>query len=705
MKNQLKEIYDKNIKVNGWKLLSHLWQLLFPIKFLIVVIMVSFVAMLIPNQAHDMYNSFNSTFNNAGELMGSLSEKTHIVNYTIAIILWSLVIWYSARIMLQLLKINMPYGPRVQNYIKWVPRILGIMPYLLTFIALSISEISNKILLLLYAFLAIIYLAFVIFRHKIFNLQEASIRYNPRGSRFTELPIRTQRIIYGAYFLATLILLLLFLPPEYQIATFFQPATIIIIGFILFSMAGMMIFYFDYPYRLPIFWIIMIVMGVFSLFNNNHHIRTIENSENMVSVRPEMETHLQDWLIYHQEEFEKLDSIPIYIIAAEGGGIRGLNWTAGVMHQLESELPNFYEHVYAVSGVSGGAVGALFFHSYYNDVALEMDHNNASNEIREAELKKFQEIISADYLSGVSGALIGPDMLQRFLPFSVSYFDRARWLEDSWSSEYFDQTGHHTLDDPFLSVTGQEGQAVFYINTTVVETGQKAILSNLQLNENYFPEVVDLHKITGTDVPVKTAGLISARFPYITPPGTVKDKNGNDWGNLVDAGYYENTGIETALQVSYQLSDLINKPKAMPAISMSYRKKLQPTVIFIKNDNTEMNNSASSDFMLDILAPPNAFINTWAKRGNSTVRNSQLYGARVQPKIAFISFELDRNTGGKNLTIPLGWFLSDISKKEFEKQTVLLSDTTLKTKARIITEKATHNYKSFQKLQSILQEQ
>ena len=704
MKNQLKEIYDKNIKVNGWKLLSHLWQLLFPIKFLIVVIMVSFVAMLIPNQAHDMYNSFNSTFNQSGELMGSLSEKTHIINYTIAIILWSLVIWYSARVMLQLLKINIPYGPRIQNYIKWVPRILGIMPYLLTFIALSTSEISNHILLILYTLLAVIYLLFVIFRNKIFNLQEAHIRYNPRGSKFLSLPIRTQRIIYGAYFLAFVILLLLFLPPEWQIAAFFQPATIIIIGFILFSMIGMMIFYFDYPYRLPIFWIIMIVMCVFSLFNNNHHIRTIENSENRVSMRPEMETHLQDWLLFHQDEFKNLDSIPIYIVAAEGGGIRGLNWTAGVLQQLESKLPHFYDHVYAVSGVSGGAVGALFFHSYYNDVALEMNNNKLSDEVSKAELKKFQEIISADYLSGVTGALIGPDMVQRFLPFPVSYFDRARWLEDNWSSEYFEQTGHHTLDDPFLSVTGQQGQAIFYINSTIVETGQKAILSNIQLNENYFPEIIDLHKLTGRDVPVKTAGLISARFPYITPPGTVKDKNGNDWGNLVDAGYYENTGIETALQVSYQLSDLINNSNAMKNIPNDYRKKLQPTIIFIKNDNTEVSNAPSSDFMLDVLAPPNAFINTWAKRGNATVRNSELYGARVQPKIAFISFELDRKTGGKNLTIPLGWFLSDISKKEFETQTLLLSDTTLKTKDRIITEKASHNYKSFQKLARLLKE-
>lgn len=700
MKNHLKGIYDK--KINGWELLSRLWQLLFPIKFLIVVIMVSFVAMLVPNQAHDMYNSFNSTFNNAGELVGSISEKKHIANYTIAIVLWSLVIWYSGRIILQLLKINLPFGPRIQNYIKWVPRILGLMPYILTFIALSTSEISNKKLLIFYPVLALIYFLFVIFRKYIFSLQDDAIRYNPRGCKFTKLPLRSQRVIYGAYLLALLFFVLLFLPPEWQIAAFFQPATIIIIGFILFSMIGMMVFYFDYPYRLPIFWIIVIVTGIFSLFNNNHHVRTIRHSENMVAMRPEMESHLKEWLLVHQNDFQELDSIPLYIIAAEGGGIRGLNWTAGVLQQLQSKIPHFYEHVYAVSGVSGGAVGSLFFHSYYNDVSIDIQKGNVSDEVRQAELKKFQEIISADYLSGVSGALIGPDMLQRFLPFPVPYFDRARWLEDNLSKEYFKQTGHHTLDDPFLSVTGQKGQTVFYINSTVVETGQKAVLSNLKLDPEYFPNVIDLHEITAVDFPVKTAGLTSARFPYITPPGTIRSQDGENWGNLVDAGYYENTGIETALQISYQMSDLINDAAALKDIPEAFLRKLQPTVLFIKNDDNEIGNEASSEFLLDVLAPPNAFINTWAKRGNTTAKNSQLYGARVEPKIAFMSFELDRKTGGKNLTIPLGWFLSDLSKKEFETQALLLSDTSQKAKHRIITDKALRNYQNFQKIQNML---
>ena len=51
------------------------------------------------------------------------------------------------------------------------------------------------------------------------------------------------------------------------------------------------------------------------------------------------------------------------MIAAEGGGIQSAAWTAEVVSRLERDLrkdfPDFKERIALISGVSGGAVGAM----------------------------------------------------------------------------------------------------------------------------------------------------------------------------------------------------------------------------------------------------------------------------------------------------------------------------------------------------------
>ena len=42
---------------------------------------------------------------------------------------------------------------------------------------------------------------------------------------------------------------------------------------------------------------------------------------------------------------------------------------------------------------------------------------------------------------------------------------------------------------------------------------------------------------------------MSARFPYITPSGSIQKPNGKHWGSIVDGGYFDNSGILTALEI------------------------------------------------------------------------------------------------------------------------------------------------------------
>jgi len=52
---------------------------------------------------------------------------------------------------------------------------------------------------------------------------------------------------------------------------------------------------------------------------------------------------------------------PVFIVSAEGGGIRAAFWTAGLLCAIQDEEPGFANHVLGISGVSGGSLGAATF--------------------------------------------------------------------------------------------------------------------------------------------------------------------------------------------------------------------------------------------------------------------------------------------------------------------------------------------------------
>jgi len=73
------------------------------------------------------------------------------------------------------------------------------------------------------------------------------------------------------------------------------------------------------------------------------------------------------------------------------------------------------------------------------------------------------------------------------------------------------------------------------------------------------------------DLGLSTAATMSARFPVISPPGTIRDGKGNVIDRVVDGGYYESFGAVTALELA----------KVLKA-----RYWLEPAVILINNDPT-----------------------------------------------------------------------------------------------------------------------
>jgi hypothetical protein len=55
----------------------------------------------------------------------------------------------------------------------------------------------------------------------------------------------------------------------------------------------------------------------------------------------------------------------VVVVATAGGGIQAAAWTARVLTGLQEQLPEFSNSIAALSAVSGGAVGTMFFVNQY----------------------------------------------------------------------------------------------------------------------------------------------------------------------------------------------------------------------------------------------------------------------------------------------------------------------------------------------------
>jgi hypothetical protein len=117
------------------------------------------------------------------------------------------------------------------------------------------------------------------------------------------------------------------------------------------------------------------------------------------------------------------------------------------------------------------------------------------------------------------------------------------------------------------------------------------------------PSAVELN-----DVRQSTAAHNSARFPFISPPGEVRNRTNNVVDRIVDGGYFENFGAQTALELA----------SAVRAVD----SKLAPFILIISNDPEiptddvlKAPDASEGAFLSDVSAPVQAIMNTRAARG------------------------------------------------------------------------------------------
>ena len=110
---------------------------------------------------------------------------------------------------------------------------------------------------------------------------------------------------------------------------------------------------------------------------------------------------------------------PVFIVTAEGGGIYAASAISFFLAQMEERCPAFAEHIFAISGVSGGSVGASLFDAALAEKVKGKDVSRAGGTAagcREPAapgelLERMRRITRDDHLSPVL-AYILPDLVR-----------------------------------------------------------------------------------------------------------------------------------------------------------------------------------------------------------------------------------------------------------------------------------------------------
>lgn len=488
--------------------------------------------------------------------------------------------------------------------------------------------------------------------------------------------------------------------------------------------------YLSHMVRIPLLTILLIAAVTFAGFNlnDNHELRTVDTPAahpEATHVDRRQDLDLAAW-IANRADWDKYEHYPVFIVATEGGGIRAAYFTATVLAAIQERCPAFAQHTLAISGVSGGSLGAGVF------AALAADHakNVAGPDCNIDGLKgtgpivaRARSVLSADLLSPLLGATLFPDALQRVIPVPIPSFDRARALEYTVETSWKNATPGKcaTCDanrmaekalDMYGRVPPRNAVPHLFLNTTEAGTGQiipYATVRVLQLAtpfrgqaeidedslDSTKPALSQIERLSLQDrmlddnIPLSTATIVSARFPYLTPAGSV----GYSGGHYVDGGYFENSGTWL---VSGLVQNLIGQQLSYPTAgadpSIEAARKAVFIVIVIQSEpctresvdnGCDEDATTADDSWSELLSPLRALLSTRNKRAEYSYDGLGALSALIEqlsPTVPATATTKDRDLGCdypvcavtlrfRNHTrteIPLSWLLSSPARQSMD---------------------------------------
>lgn len=307
--------------------------------------------------------------------------------------------------------------------------------------------------------------------------------------------------------------------------------------------------------RFPVLTGLCLIAFAVSGVVDNHGVRTLNED---APPRMDLQTAFERWVAQAPRDPGNPMVVPMVFVSAAGGASRAGLWTAATLQHLDRENPNFNRSIFAISAVSGGALGAV---NYVASIAADTGNDPAVR-------AQFGALFaSSDFLAPAIGGLFYTDMVQRFVPLSI-FGDRS-WSIERGFETYWDRACAKAeaparckglVGGKFLDLWAGSTPAWrpnLLLVGTVEEDGRRIITSNLALlapgpgrwTHPVLPNAYDYFAITENAVRTSTAVMNSARFPWISPAGTFRFR-GAVIGHVIDGGYFESSGADTSVDLA-----------------------------------------------------------------------------------------------------------------------------------------------------------
>jgi hypothetical protein len=257
----------------------------------------------------------------------------------------------------------------------------------------------------------------------------------------------------------------------------------------------------------------------------------------------------------------------IFLIAGQGGGSRAAAWTHLCLDSLDED-GQFMDQVFAFSTASGSSVGVnMKLAEWRLSQFAKANSGGMHDPIKSLYTSNlfsnsFYGLLVGDVLDGLvpSGLPYDRDKNYRLQKEEYKGFLKAFNVQDT----FLQKVVTHHFEDDYLSfyypdttndiLTAYKKPPLFFINTTHVQTGNRAVFSPVVLKD--FSKTTDVYKefkrFAGTpnhrekfyNLPMVTAVCQSQAFPIISAFNYL-----DSFGNLADGGIVENSGCGTLLDV------------------------------------------------------------------------------------------------------------------------------------------------------------
>jgi hypothetical protein len=406
-------------------------------------------------------------------------------------------------------------------------------------------------------------------------------------------------------------------------------------------------------------------------------VKAIKDKRQLLALSPAF----QKWLEHRRpaiEEYSKAGrAFPIFFATAQGGGMYAAYHPALSLARLTDDCPEFARHLFGISSVSGGSLGAAVYAELLRTLP-SIPENDPANPSAACTTKGGPEKSSAletrvngffktDFLSPVIATALIFDVPSLVIPQLRFGHDRARALEDSFEMAWkrLESKGEKDgLAASFYERWQPEGRApALFMSTTGVNFGIPVLVSQIDWSHNPFasrrakaaPKLTRTTAVEPVDdaflnslhdrlrapeedpnagvvnildfrpdlqLATSTAVVLSARFPFVTPPGMIaanlaiaRPTQGifakTRVLELTDGGFYDNSGAFVATDVIREMARLLDDGPEFK----DFREKVRLHVIRFTDTPAKRQAEASEAGHFELITPLVAYDAVRLSRG------------------------------------------------------------------------------------------